>query len=187
MFEDTNGNGQQDGDEPPLPNTNVIIMDSSGNFHSLTTDKNGKYEATVPAGGFPSNPSGPDPVKGTLPTGYVVTVPPEVLDYNTYPFCALVFQNQNGNECKDSGEPSLSADVTFSYLYPIHPFPVLKQIIPTNSDGVACILVLTRSSALVTVSIDTKYFPPRLVQNLGTNPTTHLCNGPFLWDINGYS
>ena len=50
VYEDTNGNGVQDADEPGIAGVNVTVTDSEGNIQTLVTDAEGKYRATVPAG-----------------------------------------------------------------------------------------------------------------------------------------
>jgi len=50
VFKDTNGNGQQEGDEAGAPNVSVNITDSLGNSQTVTTNENGEYKASVLAG-----------------------------------------------------------------------------------------------------------------------------------------
>jgi uncharacterized repeat protein (TIGR01451 family) len=68
IFEDRDGNGSQNGLEPPLANISVVITDSVGLTRTLTTDASGAYTATVPAGNTTA-----DIVEATLPAGYVQT------------------------------------------------------------------------------------------------------------------
>jgi hypothetical protein len=66
VYEDTNDNGVQDSGEPNLPGVDVVITDSLGNTQTVTTDANGDYTATVPAGSTTANVD-----ESTLPAGYV--------------------------------------------------------------------------------------------------------------------
>jgi uncharacterized repeat protein (TIGR01451 family) len=68
IFEDRDGNGSQNGQEPPLANVSVIITDSVGFTRTVTTDASGAHTATVPAGLTIA-----DVVEATLPTGYIQT------------------------------------------------------------------------------------------------------------------
>jgi uncharacterized repeat protein (TIGR01451 family) len=68
VYEDTNGNGVQDAGEPDLAGVQVEITDSAGNTQTVTTDANGDYSATVPAGDTTI-----DIVDATLPAGVTQT------------------------------------------------------------------------------------------------------------------
>ncbi|MCS6948583.1 MAG: SpaA isopeptide-forming pilin-related protein, partial [Steroidobacteraceae bacterium] len=50
VFEDRNGNGVRDPDEPPYVGRPVTITDSSGAVQTVQTDQNGNYRADVPPG-----------------------------------------------------------------------------------------------------------------------------------------
>ncbi len=69
VFEDTNNNGQQDPGEPGIPNVDVVITDKNGDTQTLTTDSDGEYSTTVPAGSTVT-----DIAESTLPSGGVQTV-----------------------------------------------------------------------------------------------------------------
>lgn len=64
VFEDINGNGAMDPNEPGLAGVVVIITDTFGFFQTVTTDGAGMYEAVVPAG-----PAVTDIVETSLPPG----------------------------------------------------------------------------------------------------------------------
>ena len=68
IYEDTNGNGVQDAGEPDLPGIDVVITDSNGDTQTVTTDSNGNWIASVPAGNTTS-----DIVDSTLPAGSTQT------------------------------------------------------------------------------------------------------------------
>ncbi|MCK8522636.1 gliding motility-associated C-terminal domain-containing protein, partial [Aquimarina sp. D1M17] len=50
VYDDINGNGNQDTDEPGISNVEVIITDVNGGEQVVSTDANGLFTATVPAG-----------------------------------------------------------------------------------------------------------------------------------------
>jgi len=50
LYIDSNGNGTQDAGEPDLVGVDVVITDVNGNQQTVTSDVNGDYVATVPAG-----------------------------------------------------------------------------------------------------------------------------------------
>ncbi|MEJ2270309.1 MAG: SdrD B-like domain-containing protein [Desulfobulbaceae bacterium] len=64
IYEDTNGDGTQDAGEPGLAGVVVEITDSLAGTRTVTTDGNGDYSATVPAGSTTV-----DVDEATLPTG----------------------------------------------------------------------------------------------------------------------
>ena len=68
IFEDINGDGTQDSNEPGIEGVGVVVFDSSGRALTLTTDEDGMYMADVPAG-----PAVTDIVESTLPPGAVQT------------------------------------------------------------------------------------------------------------------
>ncbi|HPL75024.1 MAG TPA: SdrD B-like domain-containing protein, partial [Candidatus Sumerlaeota bacterium] len=68
IFNDINGNGVQDAGEPDLSGVDVVITDSLGGTQTVTTDVNGNYTATVPAGSTTANID-----ETTVPAGSVLT------------------------------------------------------------------------------------------------------------------
>ena len=69
IFDDANNNGKQDPGEQGIPNVDVVITDKNGDTQTVTTNSNGEYSATVPAGSTEINI-----VESTLPPGGVQTV-----------------------------------------------------------------------------------------------------------------
>ena len=185
LFEDLNGNGKQDGNEPSIPNFDLKIpTDISGNFVSVTTDNNGQYEVAVPTSLPRQGPT-------------VIEIGPDACSIQV---CAEVFENPNGNFCKDPGEAGIpNVDVYFTECWteiPNKSFCIVYSAISTNSNGSACLLVkanaLYQGPTKVVVDIDdTTIIPPFKFQNLGTDPTTHLIEAcktyPYTtWDVNGF-
>ena len=50
MFDDRNGNGNQDQGKPGIGDVKVVITDSSGDSQTVTTGRNGMYMTVIPAG-----------------------------------------------------------------------------------------------------------------------------------------
>ncbi|MEZ4868798.1 MAG: SdrD B-like domain-containing protein [Caldilineaceae bacterium] len=75
IYEDTNGDGNQDSGEPNLAGVQVVIIDTFGVTQTLTTDANGNYTATVPVSNLSTltDTVTVDVVESTLPTGSVQT------------------------------------------------------------------------------------------------------------------
>ena len=75
IFEDINGDGDQDAGEPDLPNVAVVIADAFGITQTVTTDVNGNYTATVPIsnGTTFTDTVIVDVVESTLPAGSLQT------------------------------------------------------------------------------------------------------------------
>lgn len=75
IFEDVNGDGNQDPGEPHLANVDVIVTDTFGVTQTVTTDANGNYTATVPLsnGSTLTDTATVDVVESTLPAGSIQT------------------------------------------------------------------------------------------------------------------
>jgi hypothetical protein len=68
VFEDTDGNGVQDKGEPGLRGVVVVVTDSAGVLHTVTTDHTGAYSVTVVPGSTTA-----DVDERSLPSGYIQT------------------------------------------------------------------------------------------------------------------
>lgn len=55
LYIDTNGDGNQDGGEPNLPNVSMEITESGGAVQTVSSDSSGNWTATVPPGDTSSN------------------------------------------------------------------------------------------------------------------------------------
>ncbi len=129
VFGDTDGDGVQDPGEPDLAGVDVVLTPSSGPPITVTTDANGDYSSTVPAGDVDVDVT--DPAGGTLTTGndpQTVSVPAGGTGTATdvgfqFPpatgtISGHVFGDTNGNGVQDPGEPDLAGvDVVLTPLF----------------------------------------------------------------------
>jgi uncharacterized repeat protein (TIGR01451 family) len=141
VFGDTDGDGVQDPGEPDLAGVDVVLTPSSGPPITVTTDANGDYSSTVPAGDVDVDVT--DPAGGTLTTGndpQTVSVPAGGTGTATdvgFQFPAAtgtisghVFGDTDGNGVQDPGEPDLAGvDVTLT------PFVGLPITVTTDVNG----------------------------------------------------
>jgi hypothetical protein len=121
-FEDKNGNGVQDPDEPAWSGVDVDYENDYGDTNSCTTDANGLCT-------FPDVPEGVYTVTETLPpnsfpvSGATVTATLEAGQTITATFAnrkmgfldIIKFEDVNGNGVRDNGEPAWSG-VPVSYV-----------------------------------------------------------------------
>ncbi len=120
LYLDVNGNGTQDGGEPPLANIDVIITTSRGTTLVLPTDASGNWTASVPPGptsadvdeNDPQFPTNPAHTEGTDPTSFTAVATQVTLGgIDGYFIPALVqghlYLDYNGNGAEDPGEPAL--------------------------------------------------------------------------------
>ena len=133
VFEDTNGDGVQDGGEPGVENVTVELLDANGDvLETTTTDENGLYSFsdldagtysvrfTAPDGtvltsqdapGDDSLDSDADPATGV--TAPITLNPGDVndtIDAGVVPLASLgnkVFDDTNGDGVQDAGEPGV--------------------------------------------------------------------------------
>ena len=114
MFEDTNGDGLQDGDELGIANLTVVGVDSLNKTQMLTTDGNGDYSANVPGGVASTDideetlPVGAEQSFGEDPTTLVVPPGGVASDLDGFWFVGTlegyVFEDTNKDEMKDANE-----------------------------------------------------------------------------------
>jgi hypothetical protein len=121
VFDDANGNGEQDAGEPGIPGVRVNLR--NGISGTITTDPNGDYS-------FSLSWSGHYTVTATTPAGYTSTTPEEIVALLTGPgqqvqvdfgyrgvgtIRGTVFDDRNINGTHDEGEPGISG-VTITLL-----------------------------------------------------------------------
>ena len=100
------------------PGVDVVITDSQGDTQTVTTDANGDYSATVPAGDHASTsltrtlPAGSAQTEGTDPTTVTVPAGGTASDIDGYQpqgdVFGHIFEDTNGNGTQDAGEPNLA-------------------------------------------------------------------------------
>ncbi len=121
VFEDTNGNGVQDADEPGIAGVTVTLTDADGNTMTATTDANGNYLFDdLPAGDYTVTVgAGPDGSTLTTAGSFEVSLGEgeDNLD-NDFGFQPAapetgsigdtVFEDTNGNGVQDADEPGIA-------------------------------------------------------------------------------
>jgi uncharacterized repeat protein (TIGR01451 family) len=190
VYEDTNGNGQQDAGEPGIPGVDVLVTDSAGVTYTLTTDANGAYSQTVPAGDTDIEidettlPAGLTQTEGTNPTTVNVPSGGSANDVDGYQPPAgvvegVVYEDTNGNGTQDSGEPGIPG----------------VDVLVTDSAGVTYTLTTDANGAYsqtvpagdTDIEIDETTLPAGLTQTEGTNPTTvNVPSGGSASDVDGF-
>jgi uncharacterized repeat protein (TIGR01451 family) len=190
VYEDTNGNGTQDAGEPGIPGVAVLVTDSAGVTYTLTTDANGQYSQTVPAGSTDIEidettlPVGLTQTEGTNPTTVSVPSGGSASDVDGYqPPVGLVegvvYEDSNGNGTQDAGEPGIPG----------------VAVLVTDSAGVTYTLTTdangqysqTVPAGDAEIAIDETTLPTGLAQTEGTNPTTiNVPSGGSASDVDGY-
>ncbi|MCX6049084.1 MAG: hypothetical protein NT075_28620, partial [Chloroflexi bacterium] len=175
VFEDTDGNGTQDGVEPDLPSVTVVITDSLGVTHTVSTDANGNYTATVPAGSTTA-----DVDETTLPAGYVQTAGADpntvtALTGNTISIgndgyqpqgdvIGHVFEDTDGNGIQGKSEPDLP-----SITVVITDSLGVTHTVSTDANGN---YTATVPAGLTTADVDETTLPAGYVQTAGDDPST---------------
>ncbi|WP_419601830.1 SdrD B-like domain-containing protein, partial [Thiolapillus sp.] len=124
LFIDTNGNGSQDAGEPDLPNVDVVVTDSQGGIHRVSSDANGDWtlndivygNATVDVdesdADFPANhnttaTAGSDPSTVTVVVNTSTDAGNDGYQPNPGTVTGHLFIDTNGNGSQDAGEPNL--------------------------------------------------------------------------------
>jgi hypothetical protein len=177
VYEDTNGNGTQEAGEPDLPGVDVVITDSAGNTQTVTTDVDGDYSATVPAGATTIDivdatlPAGVTQTQGTDPTTVTVPSGGTASDIDGYQpptgtVSGHVYEDTNGNGVQDPGEPDLpGVDVIITDSNGD------TQTVTTDVDGDWSATVPPGSTTADVDETDPQY-PTGSIQTEGDDPTT---------------
>ncbi|MBI4748082.1 MAG: hypothetical protein HY774_06305, partial [Acidobacteria bacterium] len=172
VFNDLNGDGDQDSGEPDLNGVNVTLTPAGGGAPiTVTTDANGNYTATnVPAGNVDVNVTDPantnettntDPQTVSVAAGGTATTAPVGFQF-VGSVSGHVFEDVNGNGTQDSGEPDLSGvNVT---LTPANGTPVT---VATDANGNYTAPNIPAGS--VSVDVDD---PAGTVETTNTDPQT---------------
>jgi uncharacterized protein (DUF2141 family) len=191
VFDDKNGNGEQDRNEPGLEDVEVVVTDRNGDSITVTTNVNGEYSVIVPSGtteiqidedtlpdGFKQT-AGDNPNTVRVPAGGTAT------DEDGYQILGVVegvvFEDTNGNREQDPGEPGLEdveVVITDSNGDP--------QTVTTNKDGEYSAEV-PRGRTEIDIDEGTLPLPPGFIQTTGENPSTvDVPGGGVATDEDGY-
>lgn len=182
LYFDNNENGQQDDDEPDMPNVSVEILDGDGITQNVVTDANGDWSTTVAEGEVistvdetdPDFPQGAIQTQGTNPTTTQVTAGLDFTEEadgfftpNQSGFISgIVYLDENNNGEQDDGEPGI-ADVDVE----IEEFDGSIQLLTTDADGRWSATVMI-GDVMSTIDESDSDFPQGAIQTQGTNPTT---------------
>ena len=192
VWNDSNGNGIQDGGEPGIPGVTLTLMGTTGAGASVTqtttTDANGLYQFTEPPGTYtvavttPSgyaptvtgqgttstdsnaSPSGTTP--GTLPGGGS----DQTIDFGFYQPVTVgnfVWDDSNGNGVQDAGEPGIPG-VTLTLMGTTGAGASVTQTTTTDANG---LYQFTEPPGTYTVAVTTPSGYTPTVTGQGTTAT----------------
>ncbi len=181
LYIDTNGNGDQDGGEPNLPDVDVLITDALGVERTVTTDSNGNWSVMVVAGNTTADIDETDP---DYPTGFVRTEgnDPTVTNalvgttnnggidgfYQPATLTGHLYIDTNGDGNQDVGEPNLAnvnvliTDVNSNV-----------QTVTTDSNG-DWTAIVPPGSTIANIDESDPEYPTGYTQTEGTDPTNVL-------------
>jgi len=180
VFLDVNNDNTQDGSEG-LDNITLMITTSVGTTFTVTTDSNGYFTATVPAGVTIVDvvnadlPTGAVQIAGTDPTTVTVPAGGSASDLNGYELqgdvYGHIFQDTDGNGFQNGGEPNLpNIDVVITDSFGV------TQTVTTDANGNYTAIVpvsdLETLTDTVTVDVVESTLPAGSVQTAGTDPDT---------------
>ncbi len=178
VFLDVNNDNTQDGSEG-VGSVTVVITTSVGTTFTVTTDSNGYFTATVPAGVTIVDvveaglPTGAVQIVGTDPTAVTVPAGGSASDINGYErqgdLYGHLFQDTNGDGNQDFGEPDLAnVDVVITDSFG------MTQTVTTDANGnYTATVPISNAIGLtdtVTVDVDENTLPAGAVQTAGTDP-----------------
>ena len=191
VFEDKNGDGEQDDNEPGLEDVVVVITDSNGDSQTVTTDEDGEYSADVPRGTTEIEidddtlPDGYKQTAGRNPSTVRVPAGGTATEEDGYQILGevegVVFEDTNGDGEQDPGEPGLEdveVVITDSNGDP--------QTVTTNGNGEYSAEV-PRGPTEIDIDEDTLDLPPGSTQTTGENPSTvNVPGGGVATDEDGF-
>jgi large repetitive protein len=171
VFADTNGNGVQDTSDPNLVGVPVFVTPITGAPITVTTDKNGNYSASVPAGSVVVNVTDPTNTKLTTANDPQTVVVPALGSKEATPvgfqplegaLTGRVFNDINGNGLQDPDEKGI-AGVTVT-VKPAIGDPI---VLTTDANGDYTVPNVPAGDATITVTD-----PTGLVLTTNNNPQT---------------
>lgn len=169
VYEDKNGNGQQDSDETGVADIDVTIIDANGDTHTVTTDVDGKYcLSDVPEGS-----ASVTVVESTLPNGATLTA-------GENPSDVTVEANKNNDAGKDGYTlPTPVGNVCGTVLVDGQGQKDVKvelldsegmtHTVTTDADGKYCFTDIPQGAA--TVDIVDSTLPDGAEQTAGEDPS----------------
>jgi len=176
VYDDSNGNGIQDGGELGLDNVIVKVTDEQGTLQSVTTTATGLWDAALIAGTAiidideETLPEGARLTEGEDPMQ--ITINPEIktnagsIGYTTLPkfgiLSGLVYADSNGNGTQDTGELGLA-----SISIAITDSQGTLQTVTTSVDGDWNTVLY---EGVATIAIDDATVPSDAVLTAGKNP-----------------
>lgn len=179
LYFDANENGNQDANEPGLPDIPVVIQTSLGDNITLTTDVDGFWGTRVPKGStvssidetVPQFPNGATQTEGTNPTTT------QVLNAQTYEetdgffgsgiLTGHLYFDTNGDATQNAGEadmPDVDISITDQYGN--------TQTVVTNAEGNWTANVLL-GAVVINIDKTDADFPTGAFQTEGDNPSSH--------------
>lgn len=177
LFDDTNGNGVQDGGELGLPNVEVTITGSNGVVTVVTTNTNGQWTANVSPGTAVVSVD-----RGDVPAGAIVTAGSDPTEVNVVPGATTtvpgtaffvpatvsghLFRDVNGNGVQDEGEPNLP---NVNVFVATSTGTVLTVVTDANGDWTASV---PPGSTLIDIDENDPDFPAGGVLTAGQPVTT---------------
>jgi hypothetical protein len=196
VYNDQNGNGVQDAGEEGYAGVTVVVTDSEGTLHTVTTDANGRYCLKD----LPEGEAIVDVDEASVSGDAVVTTEdPSVVDvvadtdneaekdgiYSgpTGSVCGIVYVDVNKNGRKDYGEPGI-ANITVTIT---DQNGKMTQV-ETGTDGKYCAAGILEGTATVDVDENDPDMPADSVQTLNKDPSpvTVIANKNNDAGIDGY-
>jgi uncharacterized repeat protein (TIGR01451 family) len=167
-WNDLNGNGKQDANEPGLAGWTIEVKDANGNIIGYAvTDAQGKYCVVVPSPGTytvsEQQQAGWTQTAPPTPGTYTVTVPPGRTDLNfgnqqkgKAEICIFKFNDLNGNGQKEANEPPLAG-----WQFNVNPAPLPPSTNPvtTGQQGGRCFGVSAPGTYTITESVQAGWTP----------------------------
>ncbi|HOX04248.1 MAG TPA: SdrD B-like domain-containing protein, partial [Verrucomicrobiota bacterium] len=198
LFLDSNGDGDQDPGEPNLPNVNVVVTKSDNTQVTVSTDADGNWVATVPAGATtadvdqsdPEFPAGALQTAGTDPTSVTAVAGVNTFTDDDGYYAAAgpttvsghLFVDSNGDGDQDPGEPNLAnVDVRITPSSG----PAFTVATDANGDWIAVVPAGATTADVVEADPD---FPAGYTQTAGIDPTsvTAVANTNTSAGVDGY-
>jgi len=197
LYNDLNGNGNQEAGEPDLADIDVEITDALGIIQTVVTDVTGNWQAILPEGVATSDidftdpdfPVGVTQTEGTNPTSTVVvnnvnTNEPDdgfEVPINNQNYSGHIYLDLNGSFSQDSNEPDLpNIDIEIIDANNI------THLVTSDANGNWSIS-LPFGNVTTTIQTNDPDFPANAVQTEGDNPTSNvIVLGTSLMELDGF-